>query len=784
MLRGTTYFSSSWPTQQLDKGKFAWTVALGLLFLLALYFRTSGLFRGLAESATFYHPDEPKQILALFNFLNGDYVRYYGSLFYDGYPYGLNHLDEYLLRPFLLLFNSHIPDQHSLYYYARILRVLYGLVVMAICYFLIFKLTVCRLSSLLGVLLFAISPLPITVTHFATGDIGVDLFAALCFLFLFLYLTSSYKNLWLVLAGLAVGGAFSAKYNGLLVGIVPATALFLQYVKEKRLDSLLSGFLLLGAGALLGLVLFTPHILLETKPTIANIRANFDFIKNYQIPASILNKPWYEKAILGLKQNSLFIIASLGKTIFLISILGIVLTSKHYLTCTNTRHKQQCSKHIYLLSLSLFSITVLIISLSGKYVVQPFHFSYLMLPLIIVSCVLFHQFYNSHNSIVQLFGFLMITLVILESGSVCLKENFFWRLEDNNYHAQELPASIYTRAALYTYSRDPIRSLSLEPSGNSVFRNRRQFAEGPDAAFWKAIEVAPLPQTAAPVGKNYIFLNGPAFPRNEKTVIVRGGAYGKTVNKYLILPAGEDISGLGIRCGSYATEAFITIGKEKIHSTFNAHQQKFIPLQTVGQPDDRSNTQKGQVQIIPLQVTVPHNAIWLTILTRDKDVEVFTLFGDGGNAPQVVPDAMPPDLKKVYHDALSHIRYQENPNSQRVNQGQKIPLWEVAIPAGRYTLIAEIDGIEQRSVITMYFEDAKGELHQGHKQEFQITRGLQRIRYNFSKPFVPYQMRFVVSGKEGSCRIRNLKLIPDHVNLEKDFSLWRVTGTPPHWIDY
>lgn len=84
-----------------NKKQFLFVSLCSLIFLLALYLRISGIFRGLGEQGSLFHPDEAKQILALFNFLNGDYVRYYGSLFYDGYPYGLNHLDEYLLRPFL-----------------------------------------------------------------------------------------------------------------------------------------------------------------------------------------------------------------------------------------------------------------------------------------------------------------------------------------------------------------------------------------------------------------------------------------------------------------------------------------------------------------------------------------------------------------------------------------------------------------------------------------------------------------------------------------------------------
>ncbi len=177
-----------------SKNTVFFTLLAILLFVVAFYFRTSGLFRGLGAQGYIFHPDEAKQILALFNFLNGEYVRYYGSLFYDGYPYGLNHLDEYLLRPLLFFFGPDRPDQHALYTCARFLRVVYGMVIMGIGYRLVYRLVHDKTSVLLALLLLALSPLAITVTHFATGDIGVDLFTALCLLFLLFYLDKKQKK--------------------------------------------------------------------------------------------------------------------------------------------------------------------------------------------------------------------------------------------------------------------------------------------------------------------------------------------------------------------------------------------------------------------------------------------------------------------------------------------------------------------------------------------------------------------------------------------------------------
>lgn len=160
------------------------------LFLLAFVLRTGGLFRGL-EADYIYHPDEPKQVVALNNFLNDTYVWYVGNPFYDGYPYGLNHIDEWLLRPvfsMVEMFHNHIipdteyqkPSIHSLYYWARSLRVLYGLIALLLTYFIAKRLFQSRSGRLLSVLFLALSPISIVVAHFASGDIGSDLFSGQC----------------------------------------------------------------------------------------------------------------------------------------------------------------------------------------------------------------------------------------------------------------------------------------------------------------------------------------------------------------------------------------------------------------------------------------------------------------------------------------------------------------------------------------------------------------------------------------------------------------------------
>ena len=771
------------PIAGLDSKKILFGLLVALIVLTALYFRLSGIFRGLGDQGAIFHPDEAKQIQALYNFLNGEYVRYYGSLFYDGYPYGLNHLDEYLLRPLLSLLGPDIPNHSSFYYYARLLRVVYGLVTMAIAYKLVFILVKDRTSALLAMFLLAIAPLSITVSHFATGDIGVDLFTALCLLFLLFYRDKAHPKAWLFASGVAVGAAFSAKYNGLLVGMVPAMVLFFEFLQEKSPRLFIKNCLLLIAGTITGTLLFTPNLLLDFHTTLTNMLANFEFIKNYNIPEEILAKPWLERAILGLQKNSLYIVTSLGCTLCLSSVAGVVVAGRKYLSCLRFPKDSNCSQNLVLLAIALFPLFSLFIALSGKYVVQPFHFSYLQLPLVVVTCCLLSLLRASHSLMARGSSFLIIASVIIEFAPVSWEDNFFWRLEDNTFFEQTLPSTIYDREAFYTHRSGPIRSLYLEPPGNSVFRNHKQHAKGPDASLWNTLEVAPLPQVANPVGRNWIFLNGPAFPRNERMIPIHGSAYGRTLTRYLVLPAGQPFPTFGIRSGSYATSVVIDFGKTRTRLELGAHQQKVVTLQPKEWRVSGGQTGDGkEVYLIPLQLYVPHNDIWLTILTSQKEREFFTLFGGGQDAPPSVPDQLDDKLEQHYFSAMQRIRYLESTPSWRVIAGKQIPMWEVALPAGSYRLICELEGIVPESTMAIELEDARGELYRQHQQTFQVKKGIQRIEYTFTKPFVPYQARFVVSGLTGTCHIHKFTLLPDYRKLSDDFHLWRTSGKPPEWL--
>ena len=780
-----------------------------VVFLLAVYLRMSGLFRGLFDSPCIFHPDEPKQVAALFDFLGNHYIHYYGSLFYDGYPYGLNHLDEYLLRVVFFFLGEKLPPEHfSLYYHGRALRVVYGMITVFLAYKIVASLTGDRKASLLALLLIAIAPLSITVSHFATGDIGVDLFVGLGLLCLVYHIKTPYKKLWLFASGVAVGAAFSAKYNGLLFVMVPGLVLCFGLLRDNDYKSFFKNCAVLGLGVLLGTVVFTPALLLDFNTTVSNIFKNFEFIKNYSTPQSVLSKPIFERAWLSLSKNFLYITSFFSYPLWIIPLIGTCLTTYRLMSARKTQYAKRSDVDILLLSVSIFLILSLFISIAGKYRVQPFHFSYLQLPLAVLAGCLYAAVRESTGFSLKGIILVLAGFAIFQYGKVSSTDNFFWKLEDNLFYQRNLAPSIFTAEALNakkdkkakkakkdrkkrkdrksrkdTKGQDSIRSLVIEPRGSAIFRNLMESAKGVDASFWNTIQVAPLPQVINPIGKDWIFVNGPTFPKNEKMFKVHGGKYGRTITRQLVVPADAAPPVIGIQSGSSTTAVSVAFGGAEQLEYMEAHQQKIISLKPEKWRKSIGGKDKNiEVRIISLEVSASQGDAWLTVLQTPLEENLFALFGGGQIAEPRVPEAFSTQLAEEYSSALSHLRYMENSEQVTVGAGQRTAFWSVTLPAGCYNMTLRVEGLADKSQIALELGDGGSPSYSQSRQVFSISKGVQEITYNFAKTFAPYQGRIVVDGIEGAVRISSASLFPDADQIQGDFETWRTTGTRPHWL--
>jgi len=429
-----------------------WLLLIAATLLLGMYLRGVGAFRGLGSESV-YHPDEPKQVSALFNYLHGRYVWYTGSLFYDGYPYGLNHVDEWMLRPVLLVRNAclrtlHgtewspcVPSRSALYYWARTLRIIYGVAVMLIACATARRLFRRQSAAWLVLLLTAVAPLSFCVTHFATGDIGVDLFGGLALLLLVLFARRPAFMLAFA-AGAATGIAFGCKYNGILCGLAIAIYALLHLVSRWRIGTFLATSAASLGGCVVGIVASTPALLIDFKRTRDDIFANFQFIKDYSVPDEERALPFLQKAWLGLTRNTADIVGSLGWVVMFLAAVGLVATIVSY--ARRPKHGDfESNQNTVLrarLAVILFPFIALFMSLAGKLEVQPFHFSYLQVPFVLAAAAGVVALGRGSWRGARLLAGIAAAAAVVEFGLDAAYERFYWQREDNVTFVNEFPS--------------------------------------------------------------------------------------------------------------------------------------------------------------------------------------------------------------------------------------------------------------------------------------------------------------------------------------------------------
>jgi hypothetical protein len=309
-------------------------IACLLAALAAAYLRASGLYRGLGDGAV-YHPDSPKQVMMLYHYLHGNGVAYYDNLFYDGYPYGLNRIDEAAIRAVravadpvrTLLFPEAppkpVPTRSELYYWTRTLRALYGLAAMALGYAAVRRFGGGPWPSLAAAALYGLSPLGSTVAHAATGDVGVDLFLALA-----VYCAAGYaqsgRTRWLGALGVACGMAYSCKYQGVLglwIGGIPLLVGLLD--GPRRAASLFRRGGAMALGFVGGVAATNPGFWINAAKTWRDMRHNFAFIQNYNVSADFLAKPLAERMAWGMGHNVPVVVAALGTAFAALSLAAL-----------------------------------------------------------------------------------------------------------------------------------------------------------------------------------------------------------------------------------------------------------------------------------------------------------------------------------------------------------------------------------------------------------------------------------------------------------------------------
>ncbi len=784
------------------KVRFEWDRRRTLVVLLAvgaiaLLLRTGGLFRGLDAGYTF-HPDETKQITALGNFLDGRYVWYRDSLFYDGYPLGLNHVDEWVLRPVLAVrrfLMGHLqpgsntdltPDKLALFYWARSLRVLYGLCGVMLAYVVARRLWPHRGTALAVAALVAVAPLPAVVTHSATGDIGTDLFAAFVLLCLCRYSEGS-RRLWLAGAGLAAGLAFACKYNGALAGLAVAAFICLEGWRDRRpIATLRSGFAA-ASGFLIGVVILTPAFLINRQRTWKDMRANFEFIRNYDVSDAFLAKPAFEKITLCLAKNTSGIIAALGWILTLLALAGLILATLSLWKAWTARPSAGPNRNrpVLFVSLLVFPLAALLLALAGKPEVQPFHFSWLQLPLTLgaVHALWVLWFQPARWGRVVAAGLFLAAAG--ELGWNAGQDLFFWKRGDNLRWKEAWPSSLLRDGVGSAAGAGVVKSVYLEPSGRAVFRNRASTVVAPHADFWNRMHVAPVPTVPGPVDEDWIFPNGPVFPRDDRLfkVVCDSTALRQVV--FYAIP-GEVV--LGFRSGSWPVAVTVEFGGETGNLVLAPNTQQTLRLTPRRWRHGGGNSKFPQGSfIVPLSVRTQTGAAWVSVMTDEREYHLFQLFGGQISDRSLLQPSDVPSPELI--DEMDRMRYLEGKERGDISaddpleMAHRFPKEGVALPCGPFMLQCVIRSSTDEAEVTVKLDDFHqcGDLAV-FEETFRLRSGVQVVTSHFSKAFAPYEGQIEVLSKKGNCRVEGWTLTPDTARIRDDLRQWADGGAAPAWL--
>lgn len=807
------------------------SVALGVVVVaVALDLRAAGSFRGLQDGYVF-HPDAPKQVRALGNYLVGRYLWYTGTWFYDGYPYGLNHVDEGILRATIplgrLLLRWVLPeateapmlDRSVLYYWVHCLRIFYGMVVFGTTVAVAALLTRRRVCIGLTAWLAALAPLSAVVTHSATGDIGVDLFTMFAVLLLAWHARRPHA-IWLWLAGAMVGMAFSCKYNGALGGIPIGLYVVARAWQQRRWSLLAGGGVLALLGLGVGIMLGTPALWISWNQTWHDIGVNFENIRWYCVHESWRQRPLLDRLGDSIRTNGPRIGAALGWPLVAGAVAASVLLLKRGARGRAAEPAPDGREAAHL-AISLYPLLALTISVLGKPVVQPFHFSYLVPPLILATVFLVDRLPAGRARAPHAMAAAFVVLALFDSATRARAERFFWVRDDiKAYHAYE--SVVLNPREVHQRSRGSvIRAFCLEPPNIAEFRNLPGWVRtgNPDGLVWTGLAATPLPTIPYPESRDWILLNGPTFPRDDRAFRTMPGI---PVERHAVAYEEVPVLYVGIRSGMWPARVRLDVGGEKRLVELGVDGECVVEFRgatwRLGPGRDGIDT----VRLCRIEARTELGDAWITVMRSAAERDAYALTGPDvawTNAlardwPEPAPDTLAalecarfydsegtPPLRLDAADAREQERFlvvagdeslrgsgATYPRIGDVVGYHDMPIlrarsWgTLALPAGAYRWECEWGALDAGAEVSMRVEDPLG-VHVGPLAEVKqsLAVGRQRVVLPLVKPYAPYECRLVVTCTAGRAELLQWRLVPDPGAMLQALHEWRAGGLRPAW---
>jgi hypothetical protein len=764
---------------RLETRIWSYIIAGLLILIVGFTLRTAGLFRGLNDDVLF-HPDEAKQVSALFNYLNDRYVWYVGSLFYDGYPLFLDHVDEWILRPLFSLSAAlheltglptpDSPSREELFYWSRALRVFYGLLVVLMAGLAARLLGLSRRLSFLCAGLMAIAPLSITVTHSATGDVATDLFTA-CVILCTGWYARRKTVLPLFMAAIAVGFAFAGKYQGMLSAGIIFGFLFLEsLLAERRMGPLFRRLLLVLAGIMVSVLVAVPQFFIDAERTWRDMWGNFVFIKNYNVSAAFLKLPLWERISQSFSTNAPWILQALGWSMIVTALLACGLAAAVLLRAWRERTAPD-RQVLFATAVAFFPFAALLLSLTGKPQVQAFHFSFLQLPLCLAAVWAISRLASSTRLLVRGLAVVVALWMVIELGAGARHETFFWRREELQVVAKAIYNELLDETKVPEKCPQTVRTMRLEQNSLPAFRNSGVKVPVKNGLFWNTIGIAPWPSVPLPGDHYWIFCNGPIFPRNDRMFHVPAG---ERTEKGLIFPYAPTSMTLAVQAGLWPSETVITLGGQKQVVRLASYENKeliFTPL--------KHRWLVSNSCFVACSAKSSVGDTWITILPERRDQEHYRLWNGSGSLPtQPIPEAIIPHLNSA--------RYLEGVNGvgQYLKDGKTITLSEnTPSAAGIYRLNCEVFLLSTNTVVELSVTNQLfGTSSIQYLSPTMPAASPQIITRTFSKTFLPYTVDLKIHCVTGQCMIGRWELKPETQEIITSLNQGISSRQKPAWL--
>ncbi|HEY5999536.1 MAG TPA: glycosyltransferase family 39 protein, partial [bacterium] len=272
-----------------------------------------------------YHPDAPKQVRAVEQFLRGDYLYVQNMHNLDGYPLFDSHLVEWLVRagnPPLQAARRFLglaapgdagapPGPLAITWVMLLWNASLSAAAVALAVALGRRFG--ALAAVLAGTFAALSPLDVAAAHYTTGDTAAAFFA-LATVYLAVRIVETGRVLHYVLAALATAAAFSSKYHAAEAGTAVLLAHLLRHPGLEVVRSPAAWRRAAAAAVALaaGAVLTSPALLVNFSWTLRSIRDFFGWVADYGLSEADLMLSFGARLLWSAGDNGLQIVRAAG----------------------------------------------------------------------------------------------------------------------------------------------------------------------------------------------------------------------------------------------------------------------------------------------------------------------------------------------------------------------------------------------------------------------------------------------------------------------------------------